>query len=73
MNDKKLELLAYQSIKDCSKISTVSGKIRMNFEPEHPVYLQVNDSCYRLTHPESLQIQCHGKAKVIINKETLAC
>lgn len=51
MNDKKLELLAFRSISDATQISSVSGEIRIEFSPEMPVDLQINDSCLRLERP----------------------
>lgn len=73
MNDKKLELLAFQSKDDCSAIYPVSGEIRMQFSTDKPVYLQIGDSCYRLDKPISLKVKYFSKARIIINKEMLNC
>lgn len=48
MNDQKLELITFQSEKETTKISSVSGQINMQFSPDQPVYVQINDSCYKL-------------------------
>lgn len=73
MNDQKLELITFQSISDGTKIASISGQITMQFSPDQPVYLQVNDSCYRLVKPDSIKVESFGKARIIINKETLSC
>lgn len=48
MNDRKLDLLTFRSISGANRICKASGDIMMDFCPEKPVYLQVNDSYYRL-------------------------
>lgn len=73
MNDQKLELITFKSIKEATKIASVSGQINMQFTPDHAVYIQINDSCYRLEKPLALKVESFGKAKIIINKETLSC
>lgn len=56
MNDQKLELITFQSKTDATKITSISGQINMQFSPDQPVYVQINDSCYRLEKPLSLKI-----------------
>ena len=73
MNDKKLEMLTFRSKNDASRIYTTSGDINLEFSADKPVDLQINDSYYRLQRPERLKINLYGKAKVIINKQTLSC
>lgn len=73
MNDQKLELITFQSKTDATKITSISGQISMQFSPDQPVYVQINDSCYRLEKPLSLKIEPYGKARIVINKEILAC
>jgi hypothetical protein len=73
MNDQKLDLITFQSEKEATKISSVSGQINMQFSPDQPVYVQINDSCYKLEKPLALKVESFGKAKIIINKETLCC
>lgn len=73
MNDQKLQLITFQSLKESTKISSVSGQINMQFTPDHAVYIQINDSCYRIQKPLALKVESFGKAKIIINKEILNC
>ncbi len=56
MNDQKLELITFQSKTEATKITSISGQISMQFSPDHPVYVQINDSCYRLEKPVSLKV-----------------
>lgn len=56
MNDQKLELITFQSAKDTTAISSISGQINMQFSPDHAVYVQVNDSCYQLERPVSIKV-----------------
>ena len=48
MNDKKLEFFTFKSKSTANKICATSGDIALEFSPERPVSLQINDSYYRL-------------------------
>ena len=47
--------------------------MNIKLSPDHVVFLQVNDSYYRLERPLELRIKHHSKVKVMINKEILSC
>lgn len=56
MNDQKLELITFQSISESTIITSIGGQINMQLSPDHPVFLQVNDSCYKLVRPLTVKI-----------------
>lgn len=73
MNDNKLELLTFESLNESTKVASIAGDIKLSLESENSVYLQVNDTCYRLVNPKAISIKKAERYKVLINKETLGC
>ena len=73
MNDNKLELITFESLNQSTKVASIAGDIKLSLESENSVYIQVNDTCYRLLHPKAIFISKAERYKVIINKETLGC
>ena len=73
MNDGRLELVTFESQTDSTNVASISGDIKMSLESEKSVYIQVNDTSFRLINPKSLTIRKAEKYRIIINKETLEC
>jgi hypothetical protein len=74
MNDSKLELFTFESSKDYSVLSSISGEIRLAFNTEElETYIQINNTCYKLYHSLEIKIKMVSKIKMLINKDILEC
>lgn len=56
---------------DYTQIASIQGDIKFSLQSEKSVFVQVNDTCYRLQNPKSIIIKKAERYKVLINKETL--